>query len=84
MATRLNNFSCKQSSIEEVSLELTDDTLFVIGNGFNLMHGVPSSNYNFRDSISPRHILRSTMKEYIIKRMYGGNLRTVLPTSTVK
>ena len=43
IAKLLSNFSCKRSSIEEMSLELTDDTLFVIGNGFDLMHGVPSS-----------------------------------------
>ena len=43
IAALLSNFSCKRSSFEEISLELTDDTLFVIGNGFDLMHGVPSS-----------------------------------------
>lgn len=39
----LGNFSCKQASIEEISLDRTDDRLFVIGNGFDRMHGVPSS-----------------------------------------
>ena len=33
-------------------------TLYIIGNGFDLMHRVPSSYYNFRDSLGKHNSLR--------------------------
>ena len=37
-------------------------TLYIIGNGFDLMHRVPSSYYNFRDSLGKRNSLRDTLE----------------------
>ncbi len=38
------------------------NTLYIIGNGFDLMHRVPSSYYNFRDSLGKRSSLRDTLE----------------------
>lgn len=78
IAELLNNSSCRQSNIEEIAIELTDDTLFIIGNGFDLMHGVQSSYYHFRDSISPKHLIRSTMEYYIHKPDVWGEFENNL------
>ena len=42
-------------------------TLFVIGNGFDIAHGVHSNYYNFRDSLGRRSELRELLENYIIK-----------------
>ncbi|NLK52992.1 MAG: hypothetical protein GX295_11225 [Syntrophomonadaceae bacterium] len=49
----------------EVTLPNPDTTLFIIGNGFDLMHGISSSYYNFRDTIGKNNILRFTLESYI-------------------
>lgn len=61
--------------IEKVEIILTDPntTLFIIGNGFDIMHGVPSSYYNFRDTIGKNNILRFTLEAYIRKDDVWGN-----------
>ncbi|MBR0396757.1 MAG: bacteriophage abortive infection AbiH family protein [Eubacterium sp.] len=38
------------------------NTLYIIGNGFDLMHRVPSSYYSFRDSLGKRNSLRETLE----------------------
>lgn len=40
-------------------------TLNVIGNGFDLMHGVKSSYYNFRDSLGKNNSLRFSLETYL-------------------
>lgn len=47
----------------EVSSPAT--TLYVIGNGFDLAHGVPSSYSKFRDWLGRRSNLRETLETYI-------------------
>lgn len=42
-----------------------DHVLYIIGNGFDLMHGVPSSYYAFRDSLGKRNSLRETLETYL-------------------
>ncbi len=39
--------------------------LYIIGNGFDLMHGVKSSYYAFRDSLGKRNLLRETLENYL-------------------
>ena len=43
-------------------------TLYIIGNGFDIMHGVPSGYYNFRDSLGKHSDLREALETYIKKR----------------
>lgn len=39
--------------------------LYIIGNGFDLMHNVKSSYYAFRDSLGKRNSLRDTLENYL-------------------
>ncbi|MDD2482438.1 MAG: AbiH family protein, partial [Lutispora sp.] len=57
----------KQIKKEEISLINPNTSLFIIGNGFDLMHGVPSSYYNFRDSMGRHNELRNALEMYIKK-----------------
>lgn len=50
--------------IDDIRID-DDSTLLVIGNGFDIMHGVKSSYYNFRDSMGKHNRLRTTLEEYI-------------------
>lgn len=42
-----------------------NNVLYIIGNGFDLMHGVKSSYYDFRDSLGKRNNLRSTLENFL-------------------
>lgn len=42
-----------------------EHTLFIIGNGFDLMHGVKSSYKNFRDSMGKHSDLRIALERYL-------------------
>ena len=63
--------------IEKAEIPLTDSAtpLFIIGNGFDIMHGVKSSYYNFRDTIARNNILRLHWKTISDKMMYGVILK---------
>lgn len=39
--------------------------LYIIGNGFDLMHGVHSSYYAFRDFLGKRNVLRQTLEDFL-------------------
>jgi len=49
----------------EISLINPKISLFIIGNGFDLMHEVPSSYYNFRDFLGRNNRLRNVLENYI-------------------
>lgn len=49
--------------IESIKLE-SEKTLFVIGNGFDLMHGVKSSYYSFRDFMGQHDEVRQTLEDF--------------------
>ncbi len=51
-------------SMGEIQLK-NDRVLYIIGNGFDLMHGVKSSYYAFRDSLGKRNLLRETLENYL-------------------
>jgi hypothetical protein len=65
-------------TIAELNSYLTDQTLFIIGNGFDLMHGVPSRYHDFRDSIGRRNVIRTTMESYIHKPDIWGEFENNL------
>jgi hypothetical protein len=52
----------KKSEIPLINL---NTSLFIIGNGFDLMHKVPSSYYNFRDFLGKNNRLRNVLENYI-------------------
>ena len=53
--------------IDKVEITDPNTTLFIIGNGFDIMHGVPSSYYCFRDSMGRHNELRNALEMYIRK-----------------
>lgn len=44
---------------------LSDNVLYILGNGFDLMHRVASSYYNFQDSLGRHNRLRNMLEDYI-------------------
>ena len=52
-------------AIPEIEIGVPATTLCVIGNGFDLAHGVPSSYSKFRDGLGRRSELRETLETYI-------------------
>lgn len=74
----LSKLPFKQIDKQELfSLEI-DTSLFIIGNGFDLMHGVPSSYYNFRDSISKSNRVRITLETFIHVEDVWGDFESSL------
>lgn len=69
----LSTLPFKQIEKTEIVLTDTNTILFIIGNGFDIMHGVPSSYYNFRDTIGKNNILRFTLENYIKTDDIWGN-----------
>ncbi len=64
--------------LDNLSQKLSGQTLFIIGNGFDLMHRVKSSYYHFRDSIGKRSIVSETMESYIRKPDLWGDFENNL------
>lgn len=50
--------------IDEIQPQ-NDKILYIIGNGFDLMHGVRSSYYAFRDSLGKQNSLREALENHI-------------------
>jgi len=61
----LSTLPFKQYAKSEIPLTDSDTSLFIIGNGFDLMHGVKSSYYNFRDSLGKDNSLRFALETYL-------------------
>lgn len=55
-----------------------EKTLYVLGNGFDLMHGVQSSYYAFRDSMGKHNNVRRTLEEYFNVANLWANLEEAL------
>ena len=51
-------------TIEEICPD-SDNVLYVLGNGFDLMHRVRSSYYNFRDTLGKNNSLRYMLENYL-------------------
>lgn len=52
-------------SLSEVELEDADRTLYIIGNGFDLMHGAKSSYYDFNKTLGKNSQLRFYLENYL-------------------
>lgn len=61
----LNTLPFNQLTPKDISIVNSGSTLFIIGNGFDIMHGVPSRYSDFRDSMGKRNHLRCTLETYI-------------------
>lgn len=62
----------------DIRMDRPERTLFIIGNGFDIMHGVTSRYYDFRDSISKRSSLRETLEIWIRKENLWSDFETSL------
>ena len=51
--------------LEEVAPDPEDKVLYVIGNGFDLMHGVRSSYYDFGSTLGKRSHIRFVLENYL-------------------
>lgn len=69
-------YAIKEVSDIDVSSPAT--TLYVIGNGFDLAHGVPSSYSKFRDWLGRRSVLRETLETCIRNDALWWNLEEAL------
>jgi hypothetical protein len=57
----INNW--RTVSYEDI-VPVTGRTLFIIGNGFDMMHGANSSYYSFRDSLGKHNSLREDLETF--------------------
>ncbi len=55
-----------------------DHVLYIIGNGFDLMHGVNSSYYAFRDSLGERNPLRQILETYLTPKDIWADFENAL------
>ena len=63
--------------VEDVRIH-EGQTLCVLGNGFDLMHGVKSSYYSFRDSLGKRKGLRNTLETYLTPKDIWSDFESAL------
>ena len=63
--------------IESISVD-EEKTLYILGNGFDLMHGVQSSYYAFRDSMGKRNEVRRALEDYFKVADLWANLEEAL------
>ena len=59
-------------------IKTDDKTLFIIGNGFDLAHGVQSAYYNFRKFLYPKSHLRQVLDNCIDRPDIWSNLEESL------
>lgn len=57
----------EKCKLSQVSVQNPALTLYIIGNGFDLMHGVPSSYYKFRDFLGEQSELRKQLETWNLK-----------------
>ncbi len=62
---RITSSPFKYIENPETSVTDSDTSLFIIGNGFDLMHGVQSSYYNFGDTLGKNNPLRFALEIYL-------------------
>ncbi len=57
--------SYKQLSLSDLKVDQPLKTLFIIGNGFDIMHGVRSSYWNFQETLGKNSELRFHLETYL-------------------
>lgn len=65
VASFLSAMPFKQIDTAALALTNPNAVLFIIGNGFDLMHHVPSRYTNFRDTLGKNNRIRFTLETYI-------------------
>ena len=52
-------------SLEEMGESVKEGSLYVIGNGFDMLHGVRSSYYDFSKTLGKRSSVRFYLEKYL-------------------
>lgn len=65
LQTLLTSLPYHQTSLDKLEFNNPDHSLVVIGNGFDIMHGVKSSYWDFQKTIGKNSPLRFTMETYL-------------------
>ncbi len=68
------------SPIPVESIRSSENTLYIIGNGFDLMHRVPSSYYSFRDSLGKKNGLRHDLETALTAEDIWADFENALGT----
>lgn len=61
----LDTLPFRQTTLNNIEFNNPDHSLVVIGNGFDIMHGVKSSYWDFQKTIGKHSSLRSDMETYL-------------------
>ena len=61
----LQNVGVENVEFQRLVNETPESALFVIGNGFDIMHGVPSSYWNFQKTLGKRSEIRYHLENYL-------------------
>lgn len=76
-------FEAKVQTYKPILMESVNPsahTLYIIGNGFDLMHRVPSSYYNFRDSLGKNNNLRYSLETALTAEDIWADFENALGT----
>lgn len=65
LTSLLSVVSYKQLPLEDLVIENPSKTLFIIGNGFDIVHGVKSSYWDFQKTLGKKSELRFHMETYL-------------------
>lgn len=71
-----DSLAVKQTETQTIAADT--NTLFIIGNGFDLAHGVPSGYYNFRRFLHSNSMVRLILENLINKHDIWANLENSL------
>lgn len=68
----------KFDSVSIENIKSSDRTLYILGNGFDLMHRVQSSYYSFRDSLGKHNRLREALETALTPKDIWADFETSL------
>lgn len=68
----------KSWDVVDLNSIVSNNPLYIIGNGFDLLHGAKSSYYDFRDSMGEGNYLRWCLETYLNAENLWGNFEEAL------
>ena len=68
----------KSWDVVDLDSIVSSNPLYIIGNGFDLLHGAKSSYYDFRDSLGKNNYLRWCLETYLNAENLWGNFEEAL------
>ncbi|MBQ7757503.1 AbiH family protein [Anaerotignum sp.] len=71
-------FPFSQKKLQDVKMMTPEKSLMILGNGFDLMHGVPSLYWNFQSTLGKRNELRENLERYLKCEDLWSNLEESL------